>query len=96
MTEIEFKQRCKKEKIKSYCYITTTQFLKIPNILGCNKTEKEFIIYSTNRHGTVNEICKLNDENYTFDFIYKILICNQVLNIGKDDKVKTKAKTMKM
>lgn len=93
MTEVDFKKKCKKEKIKDYCYITTNEFLKRPNILGCNKTEKDFIVYFTNSSGTINEICTLNDENYTFEFIYKLLLFNKELNIGHE---KVKIKSLKM
>lgn len=84
MTEKEFKQKCKKEKIKGYCYITKNQFLNKPNIVGCNKIDTEFIIYFTNSRGSTNELCHLNDENYAFDFIYNLLLFAEELTIDQE------------
>lgn len=95
MTEVEFKQKCKQEKIHSYCYITEKIFLNKPNILGCNKIDDEFIIYFTNSKGIVNEICTLNDENYVFNFLYNLLVYRNELTIGENSS-KQKTKTIKM
>ena len=91
MTELEFKQKCKDENINITCFFSESAFLKYPNILGCNKEGKSFIIYFTRANGSFNYLCSFDNEECTFEFLYKLLQLRQKINSIKEE-MKTKVK----
>ena len=69
MNELEFKLLCKQNNADNKFIITKNNFSNKPNIIGCNNSNNNYIIYSTNRL----EICTLQDEVYAFKFLYLML-----------------------
>lgn len=89
MTELEFNETCKNETIYDKFKITNNLFLDIPNIIGCNKVSNIFIIYFTNNDGKIQEIGIIDNEEYAFEFLYRILLSQLDLQ-NEDQKVKKK------
>lgn len=93
MTELEFKQKCENENIEIECFFSENKFLKHPNILGCNKEGKEFIFYYTNSKGSFCYLCSFDDEDCTFEFLYRLLkLQTEVNSIKEENKKKIKVK----
>ena len=69
MTELEFYKKCEDNNI-DIPPITNNYFVEIPNTIGCNKIDKEYIIYYIDEFGKKEELLKIKYKKYALEFLY--------------------------
>lgn len=87
MTEKEFIYFCKINNISHKFINTHNCFCNSSDIIGCNKSGKNYIIYNTNALGQVYKICTFKSEHYAYMFLQAMTKNYLELEYGKN-KVK--------
>lgn len=84
MTKQEFVDFCLRNNLSDQFIITEGYFCSIRNIIGCNKVEDSYIVYSTNTVGAIHKIAEFDNEYYTFRFLFLIIKNYLELEYGKE------------
>lgn len=73
MTEKEFNHFCKLNNISHKFINTHDCFSNAKDIIGCNKSGKDYIVYNTNYLGQIHRIGTFPSEHYAYLFLYAMI-----------------------